>query len=78
MMAQTGGQWTMASNRGPNAVGSASNSVPEPPSNHQNSEYYKARNAQGGQAFSWAANPAPAPSAAPPAAPTGVGGTWAV
>lgn len=78
-MAQTGGQWTMASNRGPNAVGSASNSVPEPPSNHQNSEYYKARNAQGGQAFSWAANPspAPAPSAAPPVAPTGVGGTWA-
>lgn len=79
-MAQTGGQWTMASNRGPNAVGSASNSVPEPPSNHQNSEYYKARNAQGGQAFSWAANPSPAPApsaAAPPAAPTGVGGTWA-
>ena len=69
----------MASNRGPNAVGSAANSVPEPPSNHQNSEYYKAKNAQGGQAFSWAANPPPPSHSAPnPAAPpSGVGGSWA-
>lgn len=69
----------MASNRGPNAVGSAANSVPEPPSNHQNSEYYKARNAQGGQAFSWAANPPASSNSAPtPAAPpSGVGGSWA-
>lgn len=67
----------MASNRGPNAVGNTANSVPEPPSNHQNSEYYKARNAQPSQAFSWAANPAPAAAIAPsPVAPTGVGGTW--
>lgn len=71
----------MASNRGPNAVGSASNTVPAPSaSDHQNSEYYKARNAQGGQAFSWAASGgggAPGPAAAAPAAPSGVGGSWA-
>ncbi|EJK69195.1 hypothetical protein THAOC_09579, partial [Thalassiosira oceanica] len=46
---QTGGQWTMASNRGPNAVGSAGNAVGPPPAQQQQqqqqqSEYYKARN----------------------------------
>ncbi|CAB9506273.1 expressed unknown protein [Seminavis robusta] len=40
----TGGQWTMASNRGPNAVGSSSNA---------NDAYYKSRQ-QGNNAFSWA------------------------
>ncbi|KAL3764027.1 hypothetical protein ACHAW5_005111 [Stephanodiscus triporus] len=75
---QTGGQWTMASNRGPNAVGGGMASAPLPPapSNHHDSEYYKARNAQGGQAFSWAAagGGGASPGDAvppPPAAPSG-------
>ena len=77
---QTGGQWTMASNRGPNAVGSTNNAVvPNTAPAVENSEYYKARNAQSGQGFSWAASGGVVPSptaAAAPAAPTGVGGTW--
>ena len=91
---QTGGQWTMASNRGPNAVGGGGGGggAPPPaaaaPSNHLESEYYKARNAQqGGQAFSWAgaagggggggpASPGAAPAASF-ATPSGVGGSWA-
>ncbi|KAL7533770.1 hypothetical protein ACHAWF_004615 [Thalassiosira exigua] len=66
---QTGGQWTMASNRGPHAVTGhhPPTSGPPPPAapsttspSHaaraaETSEYYKARNAQGGPAFSWAA-----------------------
>lgn len=72
----------MASNRGPNAVGSTNNAVvPTPAPAVENSEYYKARNAQGGQAFSWAASggaAAPAvTSVAAPAVPSGVGGSWA-
>jgi len=86
----------MASNRGPNAIGSTPTpnsfsaavpvSAPAAPAmaNHQNSEYYKARNAQGGPSFSWAASgvgiggpPVSPPSSAPPAPPLAVGGSWA-
>eukprot|EP00986_Skeletonema_menzelii_P005378 scaffold1932_cov146-Skeletonema_menzelii.AAC.2 len=85
---QTGGQWTMASNRGPNAIGGQGGGGIAPPvvevsqPRHDDSEYYKARNASG-TAFNWASSgggAAPAPSAAPAAAaPTvnGVGGSWA-
>ncbi|KAL9189387.1 hypothetical protein ACHAXT_009062 [Thalassiosira profunda] len=74
---QTGGQWTMASNRGPNAVGSAGNAVMPPPASSEPSAYDRAR--QGGPAFGWAAagGGAPPPAAAAPPAPTGVGGSWA-
>lgn len=97
---QTGGQWTMASNRGPNAIGGHGGGaghgiapsvlpVAEAP-RHDDSEYYKARNA-GGTAFNWASSgdggggggalaPAATVVAAPaPVAPTvgGVGGSWA-
>eukprot|EP00984_Skeletonema_dohrnii_P015967 scaffold7003_cov106-Skeletonema_dohrnii-CCMP3373.AAC.1 len=89
---QTGGQWTMASNRGPNAIGGCGHGhngggmappVAEAP-RHDDSEYYKARNATG-TAFNWASAgggaPAPPAAAAAPvaAAPTvgGVGGSWA-
>jgi len=79
---QTGGQWTMASNRGPNAIGSSANAIPTSSTtqHQQNSEYYKTRDAhqQGGQAFSWAASGGAAAAASgPPAAPSGVGGSWA-
>ncbi|KAL7540607.1 hypothetical protein ACHAXR_010250, partial [Thalassiosira sp. AJA248-18] len=86
---QTGGQWTMASNRGPNAVGGTTNSAAVVPtavpatssSAVENSEYYKARNAQGGgQSFSWAASGgggASPTAAAAPSVPAGVGGSWA-
>ena len=76
----------MASNRGPNAVGNSANAVVPTPAPAENSEYYKARNAQGGQAFSWAAtggggggggSGAPPVAAPSPAVPTGVGGSWA-
>lgn len=85
---QTGGQWTMASNRGPNAIGGGGGGGMAPPTEaspaprHDDSEYYKAKNATG-TAFNWASSSgggAPAPSAsAAPAAPTvsGVGGSWA-
>ncbi len=88
---QTGGQWTMASNRGPNAIGGQGGGVggmappvATEPSQHDDSEYYKARNATG-QAFNWASSggggaPA-APSTAAPPSPArtvnGVGGSWA-
>ncbi|KAL3817053.1 hypothetical protein ACHAXA_000103 [Cyclostephanos tholiformis] len=87
---QTGGQWTMASNRGPNAIGVGGAAAAPTSSNgtHLDSEYYKARNAQGGgQAFSWAAtgggggggaSPGGAVASPPPSAATsGVGGSWA-
>mmetsp|Transcript_28949 Transcript_28949/g.60246 ORF Transcript_28949/g.60246 Transcript_28949/m.60246 type:complete len:574 (+) Transcript_28949:1364-3085(+) len=84
---QTGGQWTMATNRGPYAVGAAPDAdgpTPAAPSSamadHNNSEYYKARNAQGGQSLSWATGGVGVggPAAAPPApGPSGVGGSWA-
>ena len=66
----------MASNRGPNAIGSATNTVAAPAAP---SEYYKARNAQGGQSLAWAAGGVSvgAPSSAAPPATTGVGGSWA-
>lgn len=79
---QTGGQWTMASNRGPNAIGGPNNAAAAPtpaPASIQNSEYYKARNAQGSQGFSWAASGGGAPPAVVAAAPaglSGVGGSW--
>eukprot|EP00591_Stephanopyxis_turris_P002136 CAMPEP_0195525516 /NCGR_PEP_ID=MMETSP0794_2-20130614/25994_1 /TAXON_ID=515487 /ORGANISM="Stephanopyxis turris, Strain CCMP 815" /LENGTH=813 /DNA_ID=CAMNT_0040655995 /DNA_START=180 /DNA_END=2621 /DNA_ORIENTATION=- len=70
----TNGQWTMASNRGPNAIG--------PPSNY-NSErdeaYFKARDA-GSSAFQWAQGGAGGnQGAATNATPShhGVGGSWA-
>ena len=66
---QTGGQWTMASNRGPNAVGSAGNAVAPPPAQQQQSEYYKARN-NTNPAFSWASGGDAAQQA------SGVGGSW--
>jgi len=64
---QTGGQWTMASNRGPNAV------APSNYSNDKDSSYFKAREASS-NAFQWAKNEAEVPSA-----PVfrGVGGSWA-
>jgi hypothetical protein len=73
----------MASNRGPNAIGSAANAIPtsSPATQHQqNAEYYKTRDAhqQGGQAFSWAASGSGgAPNAGLPSALSGVGGSWA-
>ncbi len=77
----------MASNRGPNAIGSAANAIPTTTAQtHQNSEYYRTRDApqQGGQAFSWAASgggsgaaPTAVAASGPPGAPTGVGGSWA-
>ena len=77
----------MATNRGPYAVGAAPNagsSTPAAPSSamadHNNSEYYKARNAQGGQTLSWATGGVGVggPAAAPPAPGlSGVGGSWA-
>jgi len=86
---QTGGQWTMASNRGPNAIGGGSGGgmmTTTPPvhvaeattQRHDDSEYYKARNA-GGTAFNWASSSSGGAAAAAPAAPTvgGVGGSWA-
>jgi len=79
---QTGGQWTMASNRGPNAIGSSTVPPPTYAADHQNSEYYKARNA-GGTAFQWAgAGGAGGTNAAATTGGTstnvgGVGGSWA-
>ena len=77
----------MASNRGPNAIGSTANAIPSTTTSaqhHQNSEYYKTRDAQaqGGPAFSWAASGgggavSATAASGPPAAPTGVGGSWA-
>lgn len=66
----------MASNRGPNAIGGATNSVSAPAAP---SEYYKAKNAQGGQSLAWAAGGVSvgAPSSTNPPAPGGVGGSWA-
>lgn len=58
----TGGQWTMASNRGPNAVGSSNPST--------NDAYYKSREQQGQNAFSWANKDGHG-------AGGGVGGSWA-
>jgi len=84
---QTGGQWTMASNRGPNAVGGSgggSGGFGAPPvadaPRHDDSEYYKARNATG-SAFNWASSGGNAGAAggggAPPSPARGVGGSWA-
>ena len=67
----------MASNRGPNAIGSSTNAVP-PPAAQQNSEYYKAAQATG-SAFQWAGAGGAAPGASTAAsAPSvgGVGGSW--
>ena len=62
-MQQTGGAWTMASNRGPSAV--------NPPPNFQNdSSYYKSRDS-GNNSFAWATQTSASP------ATTGVGGSWA-
>ena len=87
---QTGGQWTMASNRGPNAIGGFNNNnggMAPPPAEaprHDDSEYYKARNATAGSAFNWASSSnngaaaaAPTTSAAPAPSGGGVGGSWA-
>lgn len=66
---QTGGQWTMASNRGPGAVapaGSGGGPPPPPPANHQQEEYYKQRD----PSFQWAQK-----GGSP--AGSGVGGSWA-
>lgn len=60
----TNGQWTMASNRGPNAVGSH-----QPTSSAQDSTYYKSRD-NSSAAFSWAQKNEGAASG-------GVGGSWA-
>lgn len=62
----------MASNRGPNAIGSSTNTVAPPPA-QQNSEYYKAAQATG-SAFQWAGAGGAAPAAAPGLG--GVGGSW--
>lgn len=89
---QTGGQWTMASNRGPNAYNGGGGGgdfgtmahPPAPSSNHNNeSEYYKARNAQGtGQALSWAHTATiggvGATTTSTTAPSSGVGGSWAM
>ena len=67
----------MASNRGPNAIGSSTNAVP-PPAAQQNSEYYKAAQATG-SAFQWAGAGGAAPgasTAAPAPGVGGVGGSW--
>ncbi|KAL3917998.1 MAG: hypothetical protein SGILL_004450, partial [Bacillariaceae sp.] len=61
LMHQTNGEWTMASNRGPGAVG--------PPPNYANdSAYYKSREA--GNSYSWAQSKAGGGAG-------GVGGVWA-
>lgn len=63
LMHQTNGQWTMASNRGPSAVG-------QPPNYANDSAYYKSRDSAGGNAYSWAQ------SNAGGAASGSVGGSW--
>ena len=62
----TGGQWTMASNRGPGAVGAAAGGGGHGGSS--NDAYYKSRE-QGNNAFSWANKDGHGAS--------GVGGSWA-
>jgi len=64
LMYQTNGQWTMASNRGPSAVG--------PPPNYANdSAYYKSREAAAsGNSYSWAQ------ASSGNAMSGGVGGSW--
>jgi hypothetical protein len=63
----------MASNRGPNAIGSSTNTV-APPAAQQNSEYYKAAQATG-SAFQWAGAGGATPAAPAPGL-GGVGGSW--
>lgn len=65
----------MASNRGPNAIGSSTNSVAPP---QQNSEYYKAAQATSGSAFQWAGTrgAATTSNAAPAQGLGSVGGSW--
>jgi hypothetical protein len=87
-MRQTGGQWTMASNRGPGAI------HPDGPpvgqhggggggmgmgvgsgnsSSNQNQEYYKARDQQSGLTLGWASQPGGAGGVG---SSGGVGGSW--
>ncbi|KAL7464908.1 hypothetical protein ACHAXS_005235 [Conticribra weissflogii] len=72
----------MASNRGPNAIGSSTAPPPISTSDHRNSEYYKARNA-GGTAFQWAGaggsgvTNAATTTGGPSTNVGGVGGSWA-
>ena len=67
LMHQTGGQWTMASNRGPSAIGSPQNAVTN------DSSYYKSRDAAG-SGLSWAQNNSGSGGNAMLSG--GVGGSW--
>ena len=69
----------MASNRGPSAIGSSSS--PSSSEQHQNSEYYRARNS-GGTAFQWAGaggagGGTPGGTSSGVSSGSGVGGSWA-
>lgn len=63
----TGGEWTMASNVGPNAVNPNQSNYSE-----RDQTYYNARNSGGSQAFQWAQQQ----GAAVGGASGGVGGSW--
>lgn len=70
----TGGQWTMATNRGPNAVGGENSSY----SNGNDSTYYKSREESGGaNAFQWAQNQNGSSANRGVPGVGGVGGSWA-
>jgi hypothetical protein len=85
-MRQTGGQWTMASNRGPGAIhpdgppqggqhgGGGGMGVGAGGSNQtQNQEYYKARDQQGSASLGWASQQGGAGGGG---SSGGVGGSW--
>jgi hypothetical protein len=85
LMRQTGGQWTMASNRGPGAIypdgvgqhgggGGGMGVNAGGSSSNQNQEYYKARDQQSGASLSWASQQG---GAAGGGGSGGVGGSWA-
>lgn len=70
----TGNQWTMASNRGPNAIG-----APQNYNSERDEAYFKARDG-GSNAFQWAGSEGGAGgarSAGGPPSHSGVGGSWA-
>jgi hypothetical protein len=85
-MRQTGGAWSMASNRGPGAIhpdgppqgqhgGGGGMSVGNSSGNNQNQEYYKARDQQGGASLGWASQQGGAGGGGGGSS-GGVGGSW--
>lgn len=89
-MRQTGGQWTMASNRGPGAIypdgatgqqhggggGGGMGVGSGNISSNQNQEYYKARDQQPGASLSWASQQGGAGGGGGGGSSGGVGGSW--